>query len=146
LEQSGKYKVPRWKIIVEETKHIPFYIDDGTGRVLINPDSLSNFNLPLLHKFEDLPSLFCPVKYPDNCVGKKQELQGFGIGEKIYCHGYISAENDLILSNEEPVIFSNESEKTIQINSIFAFIFTTVLTIVSGYTFIWLLYQYFTAS
>ena len=35
MKQEGKSK--EWVKIVEESLHVPFYIDDNTGRVLINP-------------------------------------------------------------------------------------------------------------
>jgi hypothetical protein len=35
LKQSGKNK--EWEKVAEESLHLPFYLDDNTGRVLVNP-------------------------------------------------------------------------------------------------------------
>lgn len=35
LKQSGKSK--EWQKVAEESLHVPFYLDDNTGRVLVNP-------------------------------------------------------------------------------------------------------------
>lgn len=36
LRQSGKNK--KWEKVVEEVQHVPFFLDDNTGRLLVNPD------------------------------------------------------------------------------------------------------------
>jgi hypothetical protein len=35
LKQSGKNK--SWEIVAHESRHLPFFLDDNTGRVLVNP-------------------------------------------------------------------------------------------------------------
>jgi hypothetical protein len=35
LKQSGKNK--EWKKVAEETRHVPFFLDDNTGKVLVDP-------------------------------------------------------------------------------------------------------------
>jgi len=35
LKQSGKSR--SWEKVAEESLHVPFYVDDGTGRLLVNP-------------------------------------------------------------------------------------------------------------
>jgi hypothetical protein len=37
LKQSGKNK--EWEKVAEESLHLPFYLDDNTGRVLVNPQA-----------------------------------------------------------------------------------------------------------
>ena len=37
LKQSGKNK--SWEKVADETRHLPFYLDDNTGRVLVNPQA-----------------------------------------------------------------------------------------------------------
>lgn len=63
LKQSGKNK--KWEKVAEESLHLPFYLDDNTGRLLVNPqgaeldihrDFHDEFSTGLFGDAADVPS------------------------------------------------------------------------------------------
>jgi hypothetical protein len=93
LKQSGKDR--QWVKFADETLHVPFYLDDNTGRVLVDPqgaeldlhrDFQDEFHIPLFSGGLDLPAnvasflgrhgvgLDKTVKIEEYCIKPKNAL------------------------------------------------------------------------
>lgn len=93
LRQSGKNK--EWKKVADESLHVPFYLDDNTGRVLVDPRSAEmdlhrdfheEFSTSLFSSGPSLPSnvssflarhgVGCehPIKIDEYCIKPKNAL------------------------------------------------------------------------
>jgi E3 Ubiquitin ligase len=74
LRQSGKSRV--WKKVAEETLYVPFFVDDSTGRLLVDPQG-ADLDVHRTFRDEFDKSLFGSNMFPENVM---QFLVRNGIG------------------------------------------------------------------
>lgn len=95
-KQAGKNK--EWVKIIDESLHLPFYLDDNTGRVLVNPQGAE---LDIHRDFHEeySPSLFSDKDFIPVNVSSFLEGHGFGNDrEKIKVEEYcIKPKNALFI-------------------------------------------------
>ena len=95
LRQSGKNK--EWKKVADESLHLPFYLDDNTGRLLVNPQGAELEIHRDFHEEYDISFFSSTLNLPVNVAGFLAR-HGIGSDKKLRLDEYcIKPKNALFI-------------------------------------------------
>ena len=108
-----------WKTIEEEVLHTPFYVDDGTGKVLVRPDDEATYDLdpndrkttyvdssekgpPPIREFVESESIGFPANLPGKDNDRKYSQNLVRPDESVYVFGTVQPREGASSSTENP--------------------------------------------
>jgi hypothetical protein len=130
-----------WITNIDKTLSVPFFINDGSDRIFVKTENISEFSLPTIEKFEDKPGVDNYEHFPEGCFERKIEISGFLEDEKVFCVGEVNLDDGISIGNGYDFTISDKDEIQVVENLKYSIFFNFIASIVLAYIFYLILYE-----